>query len=341
MTSSHQPIATDTLGGHQKLGHADRSAYQVQEHKSPFWEKVPLDKDEFARFEYQSRAIALTTGLLRDQADSIRSALAPDANRTPAVAEFSFISGSWAMEVAKEFPDVSVVGIDTMSSYNRSQTVPDNCRFEQHDLNLPLSKYHQAFDVCHINNMGKGIKDHEDLLYRIPETLRPNSVLLLTAAYSTFETEDKRPAQDDLNEGEPGWSALLAIWRESRKLQVKPGKPMEQQDQWDEILRNNPYFSSGGTRDIHIPIGPWENDLSEQAEEAAKVNQTNALQFVRTISHILLKDGFDEATINRWILIAREEIIHMKPRFYIRYRLGWAVRNEVEWTPKEYSKPDL
>ncbi|KAG8959155.1 hypothetical protein FRC03_008393, partial [Tulasnella sp. 419] len=304
------------------------------------------------RFEYQNRAIALSAGLLRDQADLIKSALAPNADKIPTVAEFCFVSGSWAMEVAKEFPDVSVVGIDTMSSNIRRKPAPEIAgrytltpaflalkalfrRFEQHDPNLPLSKYHQAFDVCHINNMGKGIKDHEDLLNRIPEILRPNGVLLLTAGYSTFETEDKQPVQDDVNEGEPGWSASLAIWRESRKLQRKPGKPLEQQDQWDDILQKNPYFSSAGTRDIYIPIGPWENGLSDQAEEAARVNQTNVLQFIRTNAHILLKDGFDEATINRWIPIAREEIIQMKPRFYVRYRLGWAVRNNVEWTPKE------
>ncbi|KAG8940610.1 hypothetical protein FRC03_005297 [Tulasnella sp. 419] len=330
MTSSRQPIATDTLGGHQKLGHTEE-----QGHKSPFWEKVPLDKDEFARFENQNRTIALTAGLLRDQADLIKSALALNADKTPTVAEFCFVSGSWASDVAKEFPEVSVVGIDTMSSYVRSQPAPDNCRFEQHDINLPLSKYHQAFDVCHINNMGKGINDHEDLLYRIPETLRPNGILLLTTGYSTLDLEDKQPVQDDVNEGEPGWSALLAIWREVRKIQGKPGKPVEQQDQWDEILQKNPYFSSVGTRDIYIPIGPWENDLSEQAEEAARLNQTNSLQFLRTNSHILLKDGFDEATINRWIPIARKEIVQMKPRLYTRYRLGWGVRNEVEWTPKE------
>ncbi|KAG8938306.1 hypothetical protein FRC03_007426 [Tulasnella sp. 419] len=86
MTSSHQPIASDTLGGHQKLSH------QVQEQKSQLWEKIPKDNDELARFEYQNRAITLVAGFRNDL---IRSALAPNPNRTPTAAEFSYISGSW------------------------------------------------------------------------------------------------------------------------------------------------------------------------------------------------------------------------------------------------------
>ncbi|KAG8965364.1 hypothetical protein FRC03_000664 [Tulasnella sp. 419] len=331
MTSSNQAIGTNALRELDKLAPRDQASQEPEVRR--FFDMVPTDNEEFDRHSIQHQTMLLIVGLLHKVPNLVRAALLPNEGMPPTAAEFGIRTGCWAVDLSNQFPHVKVVGIDSVPSWPRSEQVPENCSFEVHDINLPLTKYHQSFNVCHVNHVGKGIRDHEDFLYRIPEVLRTSGILLMTTGYSMLYKEDKTHPTD-ISEGEPGWCAAQALFSEFVKSATKASKIPEGQDNWQELLHVNPYLTSVGVEEAYIPVGPWPSDLDETSAEIARLAQINVLQFLKTMGDILLSNGFDEVTLNRWTTMAREEVTTMKPRLFSRFKFAWGVRNSVEWVPK-------
>lgn len=67
-------------------------------------------------------------------------------------------SGIWTIEMAREFPDCDVVGLDLAPAPVDIDALPTNCRFEIDDINLGLSHYHNQFDVIHVRCIGSGVR---------------------------------------------------------------------------------------------------------------------------------------------------------------------------------------
>ncbi|KIM31829.1 hypothetical protein M408DRAFT_21038 [Serendipita vermifera MAFF 305830] len=57
-------------------------------------------------------------------------------------------SGAWCIDVANQFPQAQVIGIDIAP--NLQKTSPPNCRFELWDINKGLSPFYGQFDLVHM-----------------------------------------------------------------------------------------------------------------------------------------------------------------------------------------------
>lgn len=83
------------------------------------------------------------------------------------IIEIRLFLGSWAIDMAEEFPHAEILGIDLVPAnlgrcVNRARlkrdltnsacarTAPPNVRFECDDVNLGLSHYKNQFDVVHM-----------------------------------------------------------------------------------------------------------------------------------------------------------------------------------------------
>jgi len=69
-------------------------------------------------------------------------------------------SGAWALEVAQEYPDTQVIGMD-LSPIQR-QDVPPNCKFMIGDLTKDLVEFHNgSFDLVHSRLVMAGIREDQ------------------------------------------------------------------------------------------------------------------------------------------------------------------------------------
>ncbi|KAG8922146.1 hypothetical protein FRC02_012114 [Tulasnella sp. 418] len=294
-----------------------------------YW--LPADDEEFDRLGCQHRVLTTILGLVYGVDELVEKAINVDPETTPAVIDIGTGSGHWAIDFANVHPQASVVGVDLVLP-NPKTHVPNNCSFSIRDANLPFEEYRKSFNVCHMRSIDQGIHDYEDLLYRVQDILKTDGVLLLSSGDIQLYTEDFQPMSFDTKEGEPGWCATQAILRQ---VWMNNGKTSTSKFKWEEWLAKNPYISSYKVCDAYIPIGPWVPGLSDKHAYAAKLMQTNTIQLVEAFRPFLLSEGYDSATIDRLSTTAKTEISQMKPRVYARWRYAWAVRNSVEWVPKE------
>ncbi|KAG8960689.1 hypothetical protein FRC03_006276 [Tulasnella sp. 419] len=241
------------------------SNYQehVREHSGRLFSKhelyhLPADEEEFNRLGGQHRALTMTMGLFYDVSDLVKSILSTGSETPLAVVDIGTGSGHWALELATEFPHVSVLGVDIVPP-NPKCEVPSNCSFEIYDVNLPLGKYSDKFNLCHLRSVAAGIKDNEAFLYRIPQVLKPNGVLLLASGDIRLYAEDETPFPVDVDEDHPQWCASQAIIWESYKMKRRHDDPEEMKYRWERLLAENPFIESCGGGDTYIPIGPWKN----------------------------------------------------------------------------------
>jgi len=65
------------------------------------------------------------------------------------------MGNSRAVEMALEYPNAFVLGLDMVS--NSVKRFPPNCQFKIHDLNLGLSKYYNMFDVVRMRSVAGGV----------------------------------------------------------------------------------------------------------------------------------------------------------------------------------------
>ena len=66
-------------------------------------------------------------------------------------------SGIWTIEMAREYPECEVIGLDLAPAPVDIDTLPPNCRFEIDDANLGLSHYHGYFDLIQVRCIGSGV----------------------------------------------------------------------------------------------------------------------------------------------------------------------------------------
>jgi len=83
--------------------------------------------------------------------------------------------GDWCVSVAKDHPNVNVLGIDTLNTFQETER-PENCRFEVvNALEFPMPYNDNSFDLIHIECFGLILKDsvQEEFLTEITRLLKP------------------------------------------------------------------------------------------------------------------------------------------------------------------------
>ncbi|KAG8912914.1 hypothetical protein FRC00_003500 [Tulasnella sp. 408] len=282
---------------------------------------LPVDDEEQDRQDIEHRALYLVLDGLYAAPDLVAKAMAPRQNRPPAVFDIGTGSGTWAMDMAREFPHAEVVGIDLAPPTLHSEGIPNNCRFEVDDVNLDLSHY------------------ADDTIHRVAQTLRSGGVLLLCSPAYNFFDENRRPLPV-VEEGQPG---------------KRNGADLDAPSQWDKWLEASPFYTSVGVEDIYVPIGPWQPNLDMRCQRIAQLTQIDASKVFPAFRPVLTLGGMEPATVDRWITVSHialhgwdvsattdaisdereqtaiREIQQMRPKIFFRWRYVWAVRTKTKW----------
>ncbi|KAG8998280.1 hypothetical protein FRB90_012341, partial [Tulasnella sp. 427] len=181
---------------------------------------LPADVEEHGRLDIQHEMIKRKRNGLFFAQHAVRRALAAREGPEPAVLDIGSGSGTWLIEMSKQFPHVDFLGIDLAPANlnmtgsagpcldrpklkpNKNRAPPQNCRFECDDVNLGILHYKNCFDVIQISCVTPGIEDYRALMDEVAECLKPGGVYLTVEGDMNVHDENG-DLVPQLDEGEP------------------------------------------------------------------------------------------------------------------------------------------
>ncbi|KAB5591290.1 hypothetical protein CTheo_5249 [Ceratobasidium theobromae] len=135
---------------------------------------VPLDNGEAARLELQHYYLKLMIG--SNYFGPVNSILQPHPLRRKRVLDVFTADGTWAQEMATEFPHVDFVSLDMVPLV--PHTPRANVIFEVYDVYNGLAEPDASFDMVHTRRTVSQITDYPAFMREIHRVLRPGGLLL-------------------------------------------------------------------------------------------------------------------------------------------------------------------
>ncbi|KIO29852.1 hypothetical protein M407DRAFT_46039, partial [Tulasnella calospora MUT 4182] len=280
---------------------------------------LPADVAEHSRLDLQHEMLKRRRGGLFYAPQAVRRALAPRDGSRPSILDVGSGSGSWVIEMGRQFPHAEVVGLD-LAPANLSSTPPSNCRFECDDANLGLLHYKGCFDVVNASCVTLGITNYRKFMDEVVEILRPGGVFLTVAGDMQIYDENHKLVPL-ANEGAPGFTYTVrlihGILDAMRVRHCGPGIDaypkiygwlQDQENVWGDI----------GQKILYIPIGPWEDGMSAKDKQISELMGQDLLRLFQSARPLLLSYGWFEETVDKWSAGAEEEFKILKNKYYIR-----------------------
>ncbi|PYH90270.1 UMTA methyltransferase family protein [Aspergillus ellipticus CBS 707.79] len=176
-------------------------------------------------------------------------------------------TGTWAMEMADEFPDAEILGTDL--SPIQPNWAPPNCSFVVDDAESDWAyTKEEAFDYIHARSMGGGIGDWERLLRQAYEHVKPGGWVEIQE-YEAWVYSDDGTDRDAV--------MVQAFQRKLEEASTQFGKRMNVAHDLKGWMENAGF--AGVTDDIYkCPIGAWPK--APRLKEIGKVGKLAYLEAV-------------------------------------------------------------
>ncbi|KAG9048514.1 hypothetical protein FS837_012704 [Tulasnella sp. UAMH 9824] len=286
---------------------------------------LPADVAEHSRLDLQHEMLKRLRGGLFYPPKVVRTALAPREGSRPCVLDVGSGSGTWVIEMGKQFPHVEVVGLD-LAPANLDSAPPSNCRFECDDVNLGLLHYKGRFDIVHASCVVMGITDCRKFMDEVAEILRPGGVFLTLAANMQIYDEHHNELAP-INEGEPGFTYTLRLVHAIHDAMKASGPGIDAYPKLYNWLEDQgSLWEDIGLKIVDVPIGPWEDDISEKDKQTSELMRQDLLRLIQSVRPLLLSYGWFNETVEKWSAGASEEIKLLKNRYYVRWFFTWAIK---------------
>ncbi|KZT57484.1 S-adenosyl-L-methionine-dependent methyltransferase [Calocera cornea HHB12733] len=226
-------------------------------------------------------------------------------------------AGQWAVEMAEEWPDVDVVGVDLAPQFRkRAPTAPKNCRFEIDDVTLGLPHFKAAFDVVHSRSICNGVPDYPAYIEDLLLTLRPGGILLLAEGDLQLRNWDGNPA-------DPDNSAMQRLLFAAYSALKGKGSTVDAGMQFARWLKEHVAQPGGvtfvGEDLVWVPIGPWLQGTDERTRRLNYIGELmrrDSKLFVRALRPTLIEAGYDPALLDGWIEETDAELDGLKVRLF-------------------------
>ncbi|KAH8986450.1 hypothetical protein EDB92DRAFT_1801899 [Lactarius akahatsu] len=212
--------------------------------------QLPADDEELDRLDKQHEVFKKIIG-------AYPPPMAEVMNDTPwetkSVLDLGCGSGSWIMEVARDFPHCQVVAVDLVPM--QSINMPPNCRNEVDDINLGLQHFYGDFNVVHARLIASGIKDYPSLIDHISQCLRPGGLMELVESDFRVYDSDFKPFPVHKGIMEPPW---LPRWVSFCNMAIRQrgGSPDASNMVYNWTLQH-PAFDDVVYQDYFIPTAPF------------------------------------------------------------------------------------
>ncbi|KAG8927375.1 hypothetical protein FRC01_007571 [Tulasnella sp. 417] len=302
-----------------------------------FSQTYRVDEAEFSRLDlHHAMFTASLDGLFPAPAqEDIRHALRiRDNYPKPSILDIGTGSGAWCIDMATEFPDADVVGMDLVP-IKASSVPPSNCHFEVGNADTDLATMYSAesFDLIHARSMMQGVKDFSSFFHNVRRMLRPGGVLLMMDGQLTTWDEDNREIQIE-EEGQPGFSwfrKMLYHMEETIRTKNPNMRLMHRvtdcvrgmgDDVWEKVDRF----------DLYIPIGYFDSPtMSPSQRLGGKFFAQNISMLTESVRPMLLSSSLAPGEVDRLALGVKKELKEpqIKQFFQRRWRSGDQTKSSI------------
>ncbi|KAF8559931.1 S-adenosyl-L-methionine-dependent methyltransferase [Imleria badia] len=256
--------------------------------------RLPADDEELERLDKQYEMFCKVMGKYPAPLPQI---MADDGFEVKAVLDLGCGSGSWIMDVAREFPHCSAVAVDLVPM--QSLSMPPNCRSEVDDINLGLEHFYGDFNVVHCHLISSGIRDYQGLINHISHVLRPGGLIDLTEFPFSFTGLDKQTILPPAGSFHPPWTPLFMSYV-NRAVKERGGEA-DACNHLPEWVSNHPAFEDVVPREFWIPCSPWmrgNDSVTNFWNEIGATMRDDIKTFFRSGRPLLLGHGLSAEFID-------------------------------------------
>ncbi|KIL01069.1 hypothetical protein PAXRUDRAFT_821087 [Paxillus rubicundulus Ve08.2h10] len=266
--------------------------------------RLPADGEELDRLDKQHEMFCKAMGKYPPPLPEI---MADDGFEVKAILDLGCGSGSWIMDVAREFPNCSAVAVDLVPM--QSISMPANCRSEVDDINLGLEHFYGDFNVVHCQLISSGIREYHDLINHISHVLRPGGLIDVTEFPFYFTGLDKKPIMPPVGTFQPPWTALWMSYA-NRAVRARGGDA-DASLHLLEWVSNHPAFEDVVYREFWLPCSPWLPGSDPQTTFMNEIGETmrdDLKAFMKSGRPLLLGHGLSAEFVDAMERNACEEL---------------------------------
>ncbi|KAF8963921.1 hypothetical protein BDZ97DRAFT_1939378 [Flammula alnicola] len=230
--------------------------------------RLPADDEELQRLDLQHTMLSDIMG--GKYVPPMASVMADDVpGETKTCLDLGCGSGSWILDVVRDFPHCSAVAVDLIPM--QPPTMPLNLRSEVDDINLGLEHFYGDFNVVHARLISSGIRDYHLLIEQISHVLRPGG--LIDVSEFDFHIYDKNHRRIELGTeelGPPWW----ARWMRCMSVAIRnSGGDTDAATHLYEWISNNSLFEDVVYREFWLPVVPPPRDMTNATDVLARFEQ--------------------------------------------------------------------
>ncbi|GAB1519048.1 hypothetical protein RhiTH_002114 [Rhizoctonia solani] len=256
-------------------------------------------------------------------------------------------SGLWVIELAHEFPQARVIGVDISSPGISNHDIPGNASFVSGDIRsyhttvttvsnskliciqaegIPFGD--SSFDVVQMRIV-PSITERTSIYQEIHRVLRPGGIIQLVELSPPISRTGKRPPALDEADQAVARGGYMHDEDKDKAPFDSDGKPVSWSiaSQMAPSLRNNPLmWTNVNQKKIGVPIGVWATD--KVGQEAGQLMQHQTIELFNGFRPNLIDIGrMDESEVDDIILrLAKQLEDGSKWQLETLYDFVWAVR---------------
>lgn len=174
--------------------------------------------------------------------------LAPIEPNASNILDLGTGTGIWAIDVADEYPQATVLGTDLSPS--QPTWVPPNCKFMVDDAEAEFPWADNTYDFVHIRGLHGAIQDWPRLYRQCLRILKPGGYLEQSEYSISFGSDDNTIPEDN---GIAGWNKVGFAVHDVLKTELQILDTIEEKI-------GNAGFTDIVGQNFKWPIGPWPKD---------------------------------------------------------------------------------
>ncbi|KAK4465270.1 S-adenosyl-L-methionine-dependent methyltransferase [Cladorrhinum samala] len=255
---------------------------------------APVDEDEVERLVYQHQVFNMMFE---------NRLIFPPIQRPRRILECGSGSGAWAIEVAEEYPECEVIGID-INPYPVPEDIPPNLDFQVDDLNSPSTFPSNYFDLVNSRMMAAGIHGNRwsNYMSDILRVLRPGGWCQMVEIYFNAQSDNGTLTENH----------ALQMWSQNYMQSLQPYKdpraPLRLQS-----LMTQAGFVEVESRLLRLPLSGWPTDPREQ--EIGAANRPNVHRLLSALALYPFSQGLNMSNTEFQLLVAQARSEADNPAF--------------------------